>query len=328
MKEVAARAQVGLGTVSAFLNTPERVSPARRQRISDAIDALGYVRNEVARQLKAGTSRTIVLVPLEVDNPFFGEVAVQLERRVAEAGLFLSIVSSGGLAEREGEYISSLVEQRVAGVILASGLTPEHSLRLLRTRQVPTVLLDAYAPSETFSTTRVDDFMGASLAIEHLADQGCRSIALVGADEQVHQIVERVRGASDAAERRGVALVTVQTTVRSVAEGRRAGTWLHREVTSDRIDGVFALNDLLALGVMQSVVGDAGARIPDDLLLVGYDDTDLAASAGVPLTSVRRPVPRLVETAMDLLSAQQQGELAHRDVLIPPELIVRVSSVR
>ena len=123
IRDVALRADVSIGTVSKYLNTPLRVAPETKKRIVKAIKDLGYVRNEAARQLRAGESRTLAFVALELNNPFFGDVADAIERRAAKSGLFLFIVSSNGDPEREGQYIEMFAEQRVYGVILASGIT-------------------------------------------------------------------------------------------------------------------------------------------------------------------------------------------------------------
>ncbi|MFT4233553.1 MAG: LacI family DNA-binding transcriptional regulator, partial [Microbacterium sp.] len=137
MKDVASRSSVSLATVSKYLNTPHRVAPATQARIRAAIAELGYTRNESARQLKTGKSSVLALVALELNNPFFGEVAEAIERRAAERGLYLSITSAGGNAGREAEYIRLLVQQRAYGVILASGLTPDRELELLGGSAIP-----------------------------------------------------------------------------------------------------------------------------------------------------------------------------------------------
>ncbi|HWU59177.1 MAG TPA: LacI family DNA-binding transcriptional regulator, partial [Microbacteriaceae bacterium] len=141
IRDVAMRADVSIGTVSKFLNTPHRVAPETKKRISKAIKDLGYVRNEAARQLRAGESRTLAFVALELNNPFFGDVADAVERRAAQSGLFLFIVGSNGDPAREGQYIEMFAQQRVYGVILASGMTRERELDLLFTRRIPTVLV-------------------------------------------------------------------------------------------------------------------------------------------------------------------------------------------
>ncbi|WP_307381265.1 LacI family DNA-binding transcriptional regulator [Microbacterium sp. W4I20] len=332
MKDVALRASVSLGTVSKYLNAPHRVAPATQQRIRDAVDALGYTRNEAARQLKSGRSRVLAFVALELNNPFFGEVAEGMERRAAEDDLYLSIVSTSGSAERETDYIRMLVQQRVYGVILASGTTRPEAFDILRTAGMPTVLMDAYAVSARFSSCSINDYSGARKATEHLIAQGCRRIAFVGGENHTYQIAERLRGASAAIEGvEGVALEVVPTVDRSVHAGLRVGRELAARPSYERPDGIFAANDSLAIGAIGALTRDRRISIPRDIAVVGYDDVDFVAASAVPLTSVRRPREVFGRRAVDLIRDQVDagspgGAIEH--VLIEPELIVRESSIR
>jgi LacI family transcriptional regulator len=313
------------------LNTPLRVAPDTKKRISKAIHDLGYIRNEAARQLRAGESRTLAFVALELNNPFFGDVADAMERRAAQNGLFLFIVSSNGSPEREGQYIEMFAQQRVYGVMLASGMTRERELDLLFKRRIPTVLVDAYAKTERFSSASVDDFLGAERAITHLIEQGCRSIAFIGGEIQIHQISERLRGARAATDAHpGVQLEVIPTVERSVRAGLAAGEQLLSRAKKDWPDGVFAANDSLAIGIMQAISTGSDIRIPEDIAVVGYDDIDFASSAAVPLSTVRRPREVFGRSAVDLVRDQAESPepLAVRSIVVQPELIVRQSSQR
>lgn len=331
IRDVAQRADVSIGTVSKYLNTPLRVAPDTKKRIAKAIRDLGYVRNEAARQLRAGASKTLAFVALELNNPFFGDVAAAMERRAAENGLYLFIVSSNGDPEREARYLEMFVQQRVYGVILSSGMTRERELEMLSTRRIPTVLVDAYGPSDRFSSTSVNDFLGAERAVTHLIEQGCRSIAFVGGEIQIHQIAERLRGARAAvAAHSGVVLEVLPTAERSVHAGLAVGDELLGRPKSLRPDGIFAANDSLAIGIMQALSSGSDIRIPEDIAVVGYDDIDFASSAAVPLSTVRRPRDVFGRSAVDLVTDQAASSesLPVRSIVIQPELIVRASSKR
>jgi len=331
IREVAQRANVSVGTVSKYLNTPHRVSPVTSRRIRKAIKDLGYVRNEAARQLRAGQSKILAFVALELSNPFSGEVAQAVERRAAEAGLFMVLVSSSGDAVRESEYIEMFVQQRVRGVILASGSTRPADLDLLAARKIPTVLLDAYAPSDRFSSVGIDDVFGAERAVTHLIEQGCRSIAFVGGPDTIRQVAERIEGAQRAVrDHPGVAFRVIATEERTVPAGRAVGDAIAARPQRDRPDGIIAANDSLAIGIMQALTARPGIRIPADIAVVGYDDIDFAASATVPLTTVRRPRHILGRTAVDLVRdhAEAADPLPVRRIVIQPELVVRASSLR
>jgi LacI family transcriptional regulator len=330
IRDVADSAGVAVGTVSKYLNTPNRVSPEKTKLIRKAIRDLGYVRNEAARQLRAGRNNTLGFVALELSNPFFGDVARAAERRAAQKGLVMVLVSSNGDRDREAQYVDLLIQQRVYGVVLASGMTRDSDLDLLHERGIPTVLLDAYAQSDRFSSARVDDFVGAKQAVQHLISEGCRSIAFVGGEESIHQIAERYRGARAAVEvADGVLLETIPTPERTIQAGREIGAAIAARPAAQRPDGIFAANDSIAIGVMQMLVS-SGIDIPRDIAIVGYDDIDFATSAVVPLTTVRRPGELLGRAAVDLMAdqAEFEGPSGVRDLVIQPELILRASSLR
>jgi LacI family transcriptional regulator len=330
IRDVAEHAGVAISTVSKFMNTPERVAPDTRVRVARAIDALGYVRNEAARQLRAGESRIVTFIAMELNNPFFGDVAEAMERRASASGLYLHIASCNGDAEREARYIEMLVQQRVFGVLLSSGRTRRSELDLLAQRRIPTVLVDAYGPSDQFSSVSIDDHYGARLAVEHLISQGCTRIAFVGSDLHIHQLAERAHGAQAAvAAHPGVTLEIVSGAERSVTAGRAAGDELLERPRDRRPDGIFAANDLLAIGLLDALL-KGGVSVPEDIALVGYDDIEFTRVAPIAVTSVHRPREPFGRTAIDLLVEESDAaESAQRtSVVIRPELVVRASSQR
>src|SRR6188472_1476649 len=142
VREVAAAASVSVGTVSNVLNRPEKVSPTTVERVMQAIEDLGFVRNDAARQLRAGRSRCIGLVVLDVGNPFFAEVARGAEARAAEEGMTVLLGSSDERLDRESTYLDLFQEQRVNGVLVTPATDDLAPLARLRDAGVPVVLVD------------------------------------------------------------------------------------------------------------------------------------------------------------------------------------------
>jgi len=328
MKDVAARAGVSLGTVSNVLNAPERVVQHTQERVRQAISDLGYVRNEAARQLRAGRSRTLGLVVLDVGNPFFTDIAAGVEARAAEDGFYLLLCNSGESAERERHYLDLLEEQRVYGILIAPMLGGTKRIEEIRRRGTSVVLVDRRATSAQCSAS-VDDVAGGRLAATHLLDQGHRRIAFVGGPHTIQQVSDRLEGTrravADTAD--GASVTAVESEALNVASGRQAGDRLAALPVGDRPTGVFCANDLLALGVLQAMTRH-GIEVPRELALVGYDDIEFAAAAAVPLTSVRQPRHQLGRAAADLLIAEvaQGAAHEHRQLVFSPELAVRESS--
>lgn len=330
IKEVARHAGVSLGTVSNVLNRPEMVTPATRQRVLDAIAELGYVRNDSARQLRAGRSRTVAIVVLDVSNPFFTDVVRGAEGVVEGAGGMLVVCNSGEDPAREGRQLDLLEEQRVQGILITPVRQGHPSgLDRLVDRGIPVVLVDRGSGRASRCSVAVDDVLGGRLAVEHLLERGHRRIAYVGGPFSIPQVADRHAGAAaalsdhhpDAELRRAV------TTSLSVAAGRQAAAELAELPARQRPTAIFCANDLLALGVLQELTA-RGLRVPQDVAIVGYDDIDFAAAAAVPLSSVRQPREQLGRTAAQLLldEVAKGTQHQHRHVVFQPELVVRQSS--
>lgn len=328
IRDVAERAGVSVGTVSNVLNSPARVSPRSVERVHAAIEELGYVRNDAARQLRAGRSTTIGLVVLDVRNPFFTDVARGVEDEAAMHSLSVILGNSDESVEREAAYLDLFEEQRVHGVLISPYGDVGPRLARLRSRGTPAVLVDRMSPDGGFSSVSVDDVAGGRLAARHLLDIGRRRIAFVGGPLDIRQVADRLVGARAAVEAQPDArLEVVELSALSVLEGRRAGEALLARPAAERPDAVFAANDLVATGLLQALVMQGSVRVPDDIALIGFDDIDFASAAVVPLSSIRQPSQLIGRTAVQLLieEARDPG-LAPRQVVFQPELVVRAST--
>jgi LacI family transcriptional regulator len=330
IRDVAAEAGVSVGTVSNVLNRPDVVAESTRRRVVDAIAKLGFVRNESARQLRAGQSRTVGLVVLDVANPFFTDVARGAEDTANEAGLAIILCNSDEDATKEARYLDLLEEQRVQGILITPVHTDNGRLEQLRHRGTPVVLLDRHATSNDQCSVAVDDVLGGELAMAHLIEQGHERVAFVGGPFTLRQVQERHSGATRAiaaAGRHPDSLLVVETPGLNVAAGRDAAARLVGATPMPT--AVFCANDLLALGVLQEMTRRV-IRVPEDIAIVGYDDIEFAAAAAVPLTSVRQPRHLLGRTAAELLIEEtgSDGAHEHRRVVFEPELVVRDSSHR
>lgn len=330
IKEVARYAGVSLGTVSNVLNRPDVVSPATRRRVLDAIDKLGYVRNDSARQLRDGRSRTIAIVVLDISNPFFTDVIRGAEAVVESAGAMLTVCNSGEDTRREHCHLDMLQEQRVRGLLITPVSDGRHErLDAFVAHGIPVVLVDRGSGHPSRCSVAVDDVAGGRLAAGHLADRGHERIEYVGGPLSIRQVADRLAGATAALAERAprARLETYETAALSVTAGRRAAEDIAALSPGERPTAVFCANDLLALGVLQGLTAH-GIRVPADVALVGYDDIDFAAAAAVPLSSVRQPRARLGRTAAELLLEEslQGGAHSHRHVVFQPELVIRASS--
>src|SRR6266567_4824881 len=223
--DVAGRAGVSIGTVSNVLNHPERVAPATRDRVLQAIAELGFVRNEAARQLRAGRSRTVGLVVLDVGNPFFTDLAAGVEKTADQHGLSVVLCNSGDDAEREEHHLSLLQEQRAFGILITPVARKTPAVDVIRRRGTPVVLVD-HASSTRQCSVSVNDQVGGEFAVAHLITQGHKRIAFVGGPLSIKQVSERLAGARQALRAAGLrpgALTVMETPALNVAAGRQTG---------------------------------------------------------------------------------------------------------
>ena len=332
VKDVAALAGVSVGTVSNVINSPDVVSAATRQRVEDAISKLGWVRNESARQLRAGRSRTIGMVVMEIANPFFTDIVAGVEDYVEDLGYTVQLGNSAEQVSREAAHLALFEEHRVRGVLFVPIREVGDRVARLRRHGIPVVVVDRAGDKADYCTVAVDDVEGGRLAVAHLVDLGHQRIAFVGGPSSLQQVRDRSLGAQIAASRLNAAgaLLTMSTSRLDTESGVHAAGEIALMPASERPTAAFAANDLLAIGLLQGFVTH-GIRVPDDIAIVGYDDIVFAAAAAVPLTSIRQPRQLLGRRAAELLFEEVDAldhdlPHEHQHVQFMPELIVRRST--
>jgi LacI family transcriptional regulator len=324
MRDVAALAGVSVMTVSNVLNRPEIVRPPTRQRVLDAIEELGFVRNASARRLRAGRSGTIGLVLLDLSNAVFAVLARSVEDVASAAGLQVLLCATHGRPEREAARLEALVEQGVEGVLITPGDAAAPHLAALRRRRIPVVLLDHPASGPDECAVAVDDDLGGRLAAEHVLALGHERIAVIGGQPRSPHIQARLAAVHEVTGEEHLSVLSPEAV--TVAAGREAAAQIVGMPAARRPTAAICANDLVAMGLLQEMLRH-GVAVPDDFAIVGFDDIDFAAAAAVPLTSVRRPWQELGRRAAGLLLDEARGtDHVHQQVLLEPSLAVRESS--
>ncbi|MEY9864490.1 LacI family transcriptional regulator [Catenulispora sp. GAS73] len=330
MKDVAERAGVSIGTVSNVVNRPDLVSPATRARVVAAIAEVGFVRRESARLLRTRRSDALALLVLDLANPFFVEVMRGAEGAARAAGLGVVTCNSAHSAAEEANYLGLFAAQRVRGVLVTSVDATGGTLAAFARSEIPYVLVDRTVPGREACRVLVDDVAGGAMAVGHLAASGHRRIAFVSGPLDLPQCRDRLAGARKAAGEAGLAAGDVR-----VIEGARLDIEAGRDAAGrvlglpGRPTAVFCANDLLALGVLQTLFA-AGVRVPEEMAIVGYDDIEFAAAAAIPLSSIRQPAARIGQTAAELLieeTSSAASQHVHQAIVFQPEMVVRRSSI-
>ncbi|HEY1702290.1 MAG TPA: LacI family DNA-binding transcriptional regulator [Trebonia sp.] len=342
VRDVARLAGVSVGTVSNVLNERGRVDPDMAARVHTAIERLGYVRNDAARQLRAGRSRAIAFISLDAANPFFTALARGAEDQAAAAGFSVIHANSSEKEQREARHIDLFEEQRVHGVLISPFGDVAERLRAMRKRGIPAVVVDRVSSDSSFSSVSVDDVAGGEAAVAHLLATGRRRIAYIGGPAAIRQVTDRLTGARRAVAAvtgdsvpadgvpgagPGVTLEVIEVDALSLPEGQRAGHIVTARPRREWPDAVFAANDLLAIGFLQAVFSIDPRAVPGRIAVVGYDDIAFAAAAAVPLTSVRQPAEKIGAAAVRILLEEAGApDAAPQHVVFQPELIVRDST--
>lgn len=329
VKDVARHAGVSVGTVSNVLNGRATVAPEFVERVQRSVAELGFVRDDVARTLRAGTSSTIGLIVSEAHNPFFIEVARGAEAEAEARGAILLLGNSHGDAAREDRYLEAFARQRARGVVVH--MDPEALDRpagqLLQRRGMPLVTMDVSSGQRTVSSISVDNRAGARLAADHLQSLGRRRLLFIGGPTSLPALQHRIAGIRDTLLG-DASLELFETPDTTIEYGRSAAQELLRRRAQDRgepVDAILAGNDLVAIGVLNVLLG-AGVRVPDEIAVVGYDDIDLAQTAVVPVTTVRQPAGVMGALAIRLIDDEWLHGAAPTHVQLEPELMIRGST--
>nr|WSX51746.1 LacI family transcriptional regulator [Streptomyces sp. NBC_00974] len=329
LEEVAARAGVGRGTVSRVINGSSKVSEHTRAAVEAAVSELGYVPNRAARALAANRNDAIALVVPEPEarfftEPYFSDVVRGVGATLAETDVQLVLTLAGNERERRrlAQYLSG---HRVDGVLLVSVHAEDPLPELLEELGIPTVLSGRRSAAETLPWVDSDNLAGAAGAVRHLLDRGRSTIATITGPLDVYGARCRLDGYRQALADAGHPVDELLIADGDFTEegGRRAMRALLERRPG--LDAVFAASDVMAAGARRELRA-AGRRIPQDVALVGFDDSVLARHMDPPLTSVRQPVEEMGRTMARLLLARIAGEEGDAAVMVPTELVVRESS--
>ncbi|MEU8698102.1 LacI family DNA-binding transcriptional regulator [Streptomyces sp. NPDC048680] len=330
LEEVAARAGVGRGTASRVINGSPRVSAHTREAVEAAVAELGYVPNRAARALAGNRTDAIALVVPESESrffaePYFSDIVRGVGAALAdtEMQLLLTLVGSDRERRRLAQYLTA---HRVDGVLLVSVHADDPLPDLLEQLGMPAVMNGRRSATEPLPSVDSDNFEGARSAVEHLASRGRRSIATITGRLDVYASQRRLDGYRKAVSEAG--LEPDERLIALADFSEEGGVRAMRELLDRRpdVDAVFAASDLMAAGARQ-VLREAGRRIPDDVALIGFDDSAVARHMDPALTSVRQPIEEMGRTMTRVLLDMIAGESDDRpQIVLPTELVVRDSS--
>ena len=327
LEAVAARAGVSRATVSRVVNGSPKVHPDSADAVNRAIEDLGYVPNRAARSLVSQQSHAIALVVPEditrfLGDVYFASIVAGIANRLEQSDYVLSLMVASKAPE--GKMLRYLAGGAVDGVVVISHHTSNHSLRQIG-ELMPMVFGGRSAiPGVDAYIVDVNNVDGASTATQRLIDRGCTNIATISGPLSMHSSLDRVEGWRRALHDAGLKPGPVVDGDYSMLGGARA----MRELLTvyPQIDGLFVASDLMTSGAMP-VVLDRGLKIPDDIAIVGYDDSPAVEACEVPRTTVRQPSEEMGREMADILLGVLAGEQNRpRTTIMPTTLVVRDSA--
>jgi LacI family transcriptional regulator len=330
LQDIAREAGVHISTAAAILNGGggnSRASEETRQRIIEVAQRLEYRPNRMAQNLRRRRSMRIGLVAGTVNNPFFANMAILVERHLIEYGYEFVMSMDAGLYRDDITLLETLLSRSVDGIIYWS--ERESGGRRVVEKGVDCPVVIFGYPSEVVDSVTVDFGLGARLAVEHLAEEGFQRIAYFCPSESATLWSGKWRegGYRAEMEERGLEPVVhcYEGSLGDLAKTTEAAEALGR--SADCPDALFCFNDLVAFGAMMGL-RRAGKNIPEDVALVGFDDIPLARELDVPLTTLDMPMSDVCRTAVDLVMDRLRRKSGDevRSVQLLPHLIVRSSS--
>ena len=322
IKDIAEYTGVSYATVSRTLNHLSGVSPVTRDKVLAAAEELGYRPNILARSLKTNKTNTIALLLPDISNPFFADIAYAVDEYASEHGYTTILCNTHWNVENEAKQLGHLQNQRVDGIIYKPAGKEPLDLSGL---SMPSVLISCI-PGENESYIEIDNYKGGQIAADHLVECGYRHFAFIGGSESSQSNGIRISGYCDRLREHGMTIDADHILYGgfSLASGYAMANKLFGKYPD--VDGIFCGNDVIALGVLQHLMGN-NKRIPEDVGVVGFDDILIAGLPQIQMTTVAQPRNQMGKLAAEMLIDQiQNKDITEHHIMLEPKLVVRRST--
>lgn len=314
IKDVAKYANVSVATVSRVLNNKGQVSKETKKIVTDAINTLNYRPNLVARTLYKKSSSMIGLILPDITNPFFPALARAIEDKALSYGYTVILCNTDGSAKKELNYIASLEQKYIDGIII---LTSQLEVDNLAQFNIPLVALDRFI-KEDIPTVFAENEAGAMTATRHLIDVGCDFIVHLRGPKGITTADDREKGFLKVVKRSVVKYNVVEADF-TVDSAEEVAYKLFEDYPD--VNGIFAGSDLIAIGVMRAAY-NLGISIPEELKIIGFDGIEFGSMLNPSLTTIKQPIYKMGELAVELLHKQiEDEELDEFSYEFPTELI-------
>lgn len=320
IREVAHAAGVSVATVSRAITSPEKVSPASLKKVKDAIKAVGYRPNLLARNFRAAKSYAIVVLVPDITNPYFSQVIQAIEERAQQKGYAVLLGDTRESSKREQEYVNRVETRLADGVIQLRPQSMSAS-----EQNIPWVnacgCVGTPGPS-----VRIDNIGATKTVVDHLLALGHTRIGVISGLKDNPHTIDRLEGYKQSLSQAGIAFKK-----ELIAEGDFT-MWSGQNAAKqffqlkERPSAICCMNDEMAIGAIQTLKAE-GLRVPDDISITGFDDINYAKYWDPGLTTIAQPAEDIGKVAMDTLLRIIDGEdLSDQEIVLPTEFILRKST--
>ncbi|MBA1336160.1 MAG: hypothetical protein HPY66_2119 [Firmicutes bacterium] len=328
LKDVAKMAGVSPSTVSRVITKSKdlNIKDETRQRILDTIEKLDYKPNVIARSLRIKSTNTLGMIIPDITNSFFSALFKGAEKLASEKGFSIILANTDDNLAKAEKLINNMRQRQVDGLLLATTHISDDTLHSMNVNKYPHVFVNRHLNNEIESYVIVDNFLGTTLAMEHLVALGHSKIAHISGPSSVDTAFKRFEGYKFSLERNDLCYNPDLVVESEMTE--EGGYKAFYELVKKRVDftAVYAANDLIAVGLM-TAAKEKGLKIPEDFSLVGFDDLPVADKTSPSLTTVKVPLHEMGYIAADILIKEIKGEKNYiNKIILRPELVVREST--
>jgi len=324
LKDIAEQVGVSTALVSYVLNNKlkDRINKDVAAKIRQVAEDLNYRPNQIARSLKVQKTFTLGLIVADISNPFSSQIARIIEDEAKNYGYSVIFGSSDESAKKTGDLIKLVLDRQVDGLIVSLPEHTEEQLRYLKKSDVPFVLIDRYYPTIQTNSVSINNYAASQKAIQHLLDNGRKRIGIVAYKTSLFHLNERIRGAVDLlADNASIGMVGINSINQDVI------TAIDCFLSDPQpVDSIFFTSNLLAISGLK-YINSLGIKIPDQLAIVGFDETDAFDLFYAPISFMKQPLVELGCESLKLLFNSIENKESVASVELEAELVVRSSSI-
>lgn len=324
MKEVAKMAGVSQTTVSRVISGNTSVNPEIKAKVMEWIHKLDYQPNIIAQSLVGNRTLLIGVIITDISNPFFSDIIKSIENETANYGYSIILCNTDGDLEKEKKYINILKSYKVDGILIVPSQNKDKSFESLKNSKIPIVVITQDV--KNFSCVSISHYLGGKKVARHLIDMGYSKFVFVGYEDD-----EKEKGFKNEIQESGFDLGTKYTFI-----DKTKNNSVHVEIKeyilnnlNDEGIGIFTHNDIEALMVLH-VLKELRVKIPDNVALVGFDNTYITKEVSPSISSVAQSIEEIGKKAVEIImdKINSDGETAEKHVVLEPRLVVRESSVK